>query len=720
MRKKKQAPVAEKQKTILLVEDEAILAISQKMSLSKIGYRVLDAYSGEKALEIFKKNSGVNLVLMDIDLGRGMDGPETARRMLEVRNTPIVFLSNHTEPEIISKTEKITSYGYIVKDSGITAMNASIKMAFKLYESNEKLREMHNRLEATLRALPDPLFEFGLDGFIYDCKSTRPEFMINPIEGIINHNVNDIMPTWACDAIMKAIIEANEKGYSFGNLYHLDLPSGRRWFEVSMARKASSPENPRFIMLRHDITERVVAEQALKEKQKLVDEVQKLANLGSWSWDVQKDEISWSKELYSITKLNPQVPPPNFKNLHKFYSTESWIRLRGAVAKTLEENISYELELDMVCTDGEIRHTITRGSGIKDDSGRVIRLFGTAQDVTDRKVKEVELEQSNQKFRTLASFAPVGIYLTDKKGDCLYTNPTWCRMAGLTEEESLGKGWVKGLHPEDRDFVFSNWKRMIESQGKWGLEYRFGTPGEKETIVFGLAVPQYDTSGEVIHYIGVNLDITDRKKSENEIKSLLEEKEIILKEVHHRIRNNMSTIKSLLSLQSETLNDPAASVAIGEAASRIQCMKILYDKLFDSPTQDSISCANYLPSLIDEIMAGFPKNKPVSVKKKIGTFRLDVKKIQSLGIIINELLTNIMKYAFDGRNDGVISVSIQRSGKNISLVVQDNGVGIPPSINFQNTAGFGFVLVNLLTQQLGGTIRIERKKGTRIVMEFEE
>ncbi len=127
------------QKTILLVDDEAILAMTQKLSLEKYGYKVIIANTGEESIEIFKSNKDIDLILMDIDLGKGLNGPDSAILILKEHDVPIVFFSSHTEPEIVEKTEKITSYGYVVKNSGITVLDASIKMAFKLYDANRML-----------------------------------------------------------------------------------------------------------------------------------------------------------------------------------------------------------------------------------------------------------------------------------------------------------------------------------------------------------------------------------------------------------------------------------------------------------------------------------------------------------------------------------------------------------------------------------------------------
>ncbi len=132
----------------------------------------------------------------------------------------------------------------------------------------------------------------------------------------------------------------------------------------------------------------------------------------------------------------------------------------------------------------------------------------------------------------------------------------------------------------------------------------------------------------------------------------------------------------------------------------------------------NVSMQDYLPTLVDEIIRNFPNRQIVKVEKYMDDFILDAKRIQSLSIIINELLTNVMKYAFVGRNKGLITVSAINDNDHIIISVQDDGNGMPESVSFENSTGFGLQLVHALTQQLNGVIRIERRNGTKVVLEF--
>ncbi|PKL15803.1 MAG: hypothetical protein CVV49_19550 [Spirochaetae bacterium HGW-Spirochaetae-5] len=209
------------------------------------------------------------------------------------------------------------------------------------------------------------------------------------------------------------------------------------------------------------------------------------------------------------------------------------------------------------------------------------------------------------------------------------------------------------------------------------------------------------------------------QSDKDKINSLLTEKKLLLKEVHHRIKNNMATIKGLLFLQADTLGDSSAAAALQDAESRVGSMMVLYNKLYRSESFEEISIKEYLPNLLDEILDNFPDKNRVKIEKNIDDFILKSDTLFTLGIILNELITNTMKYAFSGMNNGIIIVSASLLDKHVKIEIHDNGVGIPETVSFENSTGFGMQLIGLLTEQIGGTIKIVRGDGTRFVLEFK-
>ena len=213
-------------------------------------------------------------------------------------------------------------------------------------------------------------------------------------------------------------------------------------------------------------------------------------------------------------------------------------------------------------------------------------------------------------------------------------------------------------------------------------------------------------------------DITDRRAQEQLAKNHLLEKEVILKEVHHRMKNNMLLIRSLLSLQKAEITDPKAISALNDTLSRIDSMALLYEKLYSTSDYLNSSLSGYISILVDHIISTFPNNDRITIIKEIEEISVQSKHLQNLGIILNEILTNIMKYAFIGREKGTVSIIGSENNRRITISVNDNGIGLPEHVNFENTPGFGLTLIHELTRQLDGTIKIERENGTRVILEF--
>jgi two-component sensor histidine kinase len=182
----------------------------------------------------------------------------------------------------------------------------------------------------------------------------------------------------------------------------------------------------------------------------------------------------------------------------------------------------------------------------------------------------------------------------------------------------------------------------------------------------------------------------------------------------------MNTITSLLAIQASTISEPLAIRALGDAGNRVRSMSLLYDKLYRSTDFKGVSIKEYLSLLTDEIIANFPNSHLVTVKKDIEDFILDAKRLQSIGVIVNELITNSMKYAFKGKVEGTIMVSASNTKGIIILSLQDDGIGMPDDVSPENPSGFGLQLVNGLARQLGGTVKFERGNGTRFVLEFRQ
>ena len=213
-------------------------------------------------------------------------------------------------------------------------------------------------------------------------------------------------------------------------------------------------------------------------------------------------------------------------------------------------------------------------------------------------------------------------------------------------------------------------------------------------------------------------DITVRKNMEKALLRELKEKELLLLETHHRIKNNIASIAGLLHMQAASVSDPAAAAALREAFGRVNSMAKLYDKMLVAGGRQDIPVGGYLGDIVDTIVSFFSGETTLSVDKRFDEFNLNSKQLVPLGIIVNELLTNSMKHAFAGRPAARVSIAVEKMGDRVRLVVHDDGQGLPEGFDIQAAEGFGLMLIRMMSDQLEGDLTVRNDLGTHVTLEF--
>ena len=221
----------------------------------------------------------------------------------------------------------------------------------------------------------------------------------------------------------------------------------------------------------------------------------------------------------------------------------------------------------------------------------------------------------------------------------------------------------------------------------------------------------------VVH-VRVNSQM-EQQQNKAIIKQQLQDKEILLREVHHRIKNNIASIKSLLELQSDSTANREAQAVLREAVNRVHGMGALYNKLLSTEDYRDIPVKDYLEDLIAAIERLFPDHGTITLNKEIDAFNLDTKRLFPLGLIVNELITNCIKYGFTGKASGTIDLVLAQQAQEISLTVRDDGNGFPENFDMNKSTGFGLMLVQMLTKNLAGTFTMSSDHGAKSVVIFE-
>ena len=374
----------------------------------------------------------------------------------------------------------------------------------------------------------------------------------------------------------------------------------------------------------------------------------------------------------------------------------------------------------IITEKGEPRIYDVRISPLKDWRGTLVSQAVVLRDITDRKKAEELLHESEEKFRTIFENANDEIIYMDRHGVILDVNGKAQEMFGCKSEELIGKTFVE-LDFFDTEEALNRFREMIDNPHPESLvELELNRKGSK--IFVEVSTRLIKRNGRVEGVLSILRDVTERKKAEEKIKASLEEKEILLREIHHRVKNNLQVISSLLNLQSGYMRDRTYADMLKESQNRIQSMALIHEKLYQSTDLANIDVRGYIQQLVCRLFDSY------GIGAHKATFFIEVDNVSlgvdaaiPCGLIINELVSNCLKHAFPGDRKGEISVALHAHEGNIELTIADNGVGIPENLNFGNLNSLGLHLVTILVEdQLNGTIALTRDKGTEFRVRFPE
>ncbi|NLJ46214.1 MAG: PAS domain S-box protein [Treponema sp.] len=819
-------------KTILLVEDEALIAAATARTLQRFGFAVRTAPTGERAVEVVETDPDIDLVLMDIDLGPGMDGAEAARRILRIRDIPLVFHSAHTEPEVVDKTEGIGSYGYIVKNSGDTVLEASIRMAFRLWESESRFRtafesvavgmvltspdgkllrvnqEFCSMLGYTREELafldfaalthPDDvepsrarmaalrngdsdrarfrkryLHKDGrvvwadLSVVLLRDSSGEPQHFVTHVQDITEElRIREELERSRAqfDLLLRtapvSILVLQDGRYVFANPFGarlLGYGSPEEMVRVSaidtiaeehrsvirerMERVAAGLPNepiemyilrkdgtkllsestsipivydgrPAALILGRDMTEQKRMEERLRA-------AESIAHVGHYDIDLATGSAVWSEETYRIFGLDPGTFQPTMENYAELIHEEDRDAVYQEVDRCIRTGDRFDKVYRIRTVSGEYRFVHSIGRVRKDGNGAPASMVGTFQDVTETVRVEQTLRESKERLDSILKAVPAGIGIVQGPERIIReANGKLCEMTGYSREELVGASiGLLYADPEEYERVGRDKYRQIAERGYGTAEAAWRTKDGRILEIFLASAPLF--SGDLSRGVTfAALDITERKRAEEAVRTLLSEKELLLRETHHRVKNNMGLIHSLLSLQAGRQGNTPARGVLEDAAARVQGMSRLYDRLYRSENFREMSLRDFLPGIVDQVRTLFNTEVDVRTELRIEDIPLPVRTLTPLGILLNELVTNSMKYAFRGRPEGRILLTAARRRDKLRITYGDDGPGLPESIDPDTSGGFGLQLCRLLSEQLGGTLNLERGRETRFVLEF--
>ncbi|MEG4406225.1 PAS domain S-box protein [Microcoleus sp. MON2_D5] len=475
--------------------------------------------------------------------------------------------------------------------------------------------------------------------------------------------------------------------------------------------------------VQRDISDRKKTEAALKESEERFRQLAENIESVFWMVNVQPQEIIYISPGYE--KIWGRSCADLYAN-GRFFADSLHPEDRERVIANLTRRIASEDEIEyrIVRPDGKIRWIRDRAFPIRNQAGQVYRIVGIAEDISEGKQAEKTIRESEERFRQLAENSQDCFWLISAEfTDLLYLSPAydqiWARSReGLYAEPLKFMEWV---YPEDKPLLQEAIRRVLQGEST-STEYRFFRSDGTMRWLCDRAFPIYDESGKIYRIAGIAEDISDRKFTEARIQAALREKEVLLKEIHHRVKNNMQIISSLLQLQAQYIEDEATLTLFEESQTRIHSMALIHEQLYQSENLDQIALSPYVENLVANLYQSFGcGNTPIQFNLKVDPIYLNIETAIPCGLIINELVSNSLKYAFVLSLEGEIAIKFHEiNDHQFHLTIQDNGRGFPADLDIENSETLGLRLVKMLAYQLEGTLAIDSQCGICYNLIFKE
>lgn len=337
----------------------------------------------------------------------------------------------------------------------------------------------------------------------------------------------------------------------------------------------------------------------------------------------------------------------------------------------------------------------------------------TVIEETKRKEAEAALAKSEAYYRTIFESTGTASIIIGANHVIKMANKKSEEFIGYNVDEIENKiKWTSFVHPDDLERLkeYHKLRRLTPNDAPSEYEFRLidRDKNERQIMLYSSLIPGTDDSVVSL------LDITERKKSEIAIKNSLKEKELLLQEIHHRVKNNMQIISSLLNLQRSYIEDEKIATILKDSQGRVKSMALVHEKLYQADDLAEVNVAEYIRSLTTSMFHNYSVQPGVDLNLDVGEVFFDIDTAVPMGLIINELVSNSLKYAFTNKGSGNICISLHQSSEDdiYLLKIADDGVGFPEDVDFLNSPSLGLQLVKTLVNQLNGTIELDRNKGT--------
>ena len=585
----------------------------------------------------------------------------------------------------------------------------------ELKESEEKFREVFNNANDMISL--NIIKEDGLPGKFIEINKMGIERLGYSRDELLDMTPGElVVPDKRSEMPLNAL-KLSEKGHvEFEIIHktkegkHIPVEVNNHLFELNGQKVA--------LAVTRDITERKKAEMALKESEEKFREVFNNANDAMFLHKLEGEKPGKFFEVNDVacqslgySRNEMQKMDPN-----DIDTPESIAQIPKVMSNLLKDGKT-TFEAVQITKDGKLfpveinAHIFV----IRDEK----YILSISRDLRERKKAEDALKNSELKYRTIFENVQDVFYQIDKNGNIIEISPSIERYSGYKSSELKGKPVeTVYLNPEDR----KNLLKELENKGEVvDYELKLKTKSNDKLYVSTNAHFIFDSYKNPIGIEGSLRDVSERKNIELKLKNSLIEKEMLLKEIHHRVKNNLMIISSLLNIQSSYITDKESKEIFKESQNRAKSMALIHERLYQSTDLKRIDFGDYIQSLSTELFHTYVADPSIiALKTNVEDIYLDINTAIPLGLIVNELITNSLKHAFPRGMTGEIDVDFHMVKDHYEFTVKDNGIGFPDTLDYKNTESLGMQMVNSLTEQIDGEIELNNEKGTSFKITFKE
>ncbi len=634
--------------------------------------------------------------------------------------------------------------------SGLLCMMQDIS---ELKLAEKKLRDNLYFLEKLLDAIPTPVFYKDRENRYRLCN----EEFIREIAGIPKDKIVGRPLYEFIKELPEELINLHEK-YDMTLLrerktqrYEAKLKcatKGLRDFIINKAPYTEKDGEPGGIVgVMFDVTENRQARETLEKSEERYRLAAEQTGQIVFDYDFKTGSVDWAGAVTKDTAHIIELQKFDMNRWCEQIHPEDRGRVRSAFEKSLKTGEKFHEVYRFRKKEGGYIYLEESGILLKDEEGKIRRMLGSKKDITERKMAVEKLHKSEESFHSfMQNFRGLGFQL-DSDFTPVFVHGAAEEITGYSREDFLSGNikWTRLVKDEDLPLIQEKRKKLKEEPELFTeLEYRIRRKDGELRWVREVIQNVPEGPDKSIHFQGSIHDITQRKEAEE---ALEKAEKVRKKEIHHRIKNNLQVISSLLSLQSEKFGDAEVLEAFRESQNRVISMAIIHEELYEGEEIDTLDFSAYLRKLTNDLLLSYTLGKDdINLELDLEKIYLGMDTAIPLGIIVNELVSNSLKHAFPAGKKGRVRINLCRTenfagnpedygtgsdcrGEQdlkaekdlpFTLIVSDNGPGIPEEIDFRDTSSLGLQLVNLLVEQIDASIELNRNKGTDFFIRFKD